>query len=335
MARADLLKKIFSSYKTDDKESFLKAANEIIEDERKKNHGILADELRAIISNGSLFPKKGMSSYIPVKQKGKEYDVALFEIIYPDKMLSDVILSSENEQQIEQIIREYSNWDVLISNGVTPMRRVLFYGPPGCGKTLTAKAIASEIGLPLVYVRFDAVVSSYLGETAGNIRRVFDFVNGDSYVMLFDEFDAIARSRNDQYEHGEIKRVVNTFLQQIDNFNGRSLVIAATNFEKSLDYAIWRRFDCTLKFDMPTNNEQIRLFNLRLKQFKGAENIIIEFTEHLKNFSHADVEMAAYTVIKQCILDGRRIYTKKDVEKAIIQQEQLVALRKTQYQEEG
>ena len=218
-----------------------------------------------------------------------------------------------------------------MSNGVYPTRRVLFYGPPGCGKTLTASAIASEIGLPLLYVRFDAIISSYLGETAGNIRKIFDFVNGDSYVMLFDEFDAIARSRNDQYEHGEIKRVVNTFLQQIDSFKGRSLIIAATNFEQSLDYAIWRRFDNTLRFDLPDNDEKIRLFNLKLKQFKGSENIIVEFLPHMEHFSHSDVEQAAVTVMKQRILDGRRMYTKKDIEQAILQQEKLVLLRKTQY----
>jgi AAA+ superfamily predicted ATPase len=153
--------------------------------------------------------------------------------------------------------------------------------------------------------------------------------------MLFDEFDAIARSRNDQYEHGEIKRVVNTFLQQIDNFKGRSLIIAATNFEQSLDYAIWRRFDSTLRFDMPDNSERFILFNLKLKQFKGSDNIITEFSSEMENFSHADVERTALMVMKQCILDGRRMYTKKDVEQAIHQQKELVSLRKTQYRTEG
>jgi len=334
MARANLLKKLFSSFKTGDKEAFIRVANEMIEDERKKNHGILAEELRMIINNGTTFTPKGVSTLSPTTSNGKEREVSLFEIIYPDKTLSDVVLTVENKEKIEQIIREFSNWDVLMCNGVYPTRRVLFYGPPGCGKTMTAGAIAAEIGLPLLYVRFDAVVSSYLGETAGNIRKVFDFVNGESYVMLFDEFDAIARSRNDQYEHGEIKRVVNTFLQQIDNFKGRSLVIAATNFEKSLDYAIWRRFDSTLRFDMPDNNERRTLFNMKLKQFKGSDNIITEFLVGMENFSHADVERAALAVIKQCILDGRRMYTKKDVEQAIRQQKELVSLRKTQYQAE-
>ena len=331
MARADLLKKLFSSFKIEDREAFLRVAEEIIEDERKKNHGILANELKTIISTGTSFPKRSLSAFSASESKTKDHEETLFEIRYPEKTLSDVVLTSENRQQIEQIIREFLNWDVLMSNGVYPTRRVLFYGPPGCGKTLTASAIASEIGLPLLYVRFDAIISSYLGETAGNIRKIFDFVNGDSYVMLFDEFDAIARSRNDQYEHGEIKRVVNTFLQQIDSFKGRSLIIAATNFEQSLDYAIWRRFDNTLRFDLPDNDEKVRLFNLKLKLFKGSENIIVEFLPHMEHFSHSDVEQAAVTVMKQCILDGRRMYTKKDIEQAILQQEKLVLLRKTQY----
>jgi AAA+ superfamily predicted ATPase len=333
MARADLVKKLFSSFKTNDRDGFVKTANEIIEDERKKNHGALAEELRMIISNNSAFAPKSMTALSVGNGKGRE--AALHEIIYPDRTLSDVVLAEDNRQKIEQIIREFSNWDVLMSNGVYPTRRVLFYGPPGCGKTMTAGAIAAEIGLPLLYVRFDAIISSYLGETAANIRKVFDFGNGDSYVMLFDEFDAIAHSRNDQYEHGEIKRVVNTFLQQIDNFRGRSLVIAATNFEQSLDYAIWRRFDSTLRFDMPDNSDRVKLFNLKLKQFKGSENIITDFIGDIENFSHADVVRAALAVIKGCILGGRRMYNKSDIEQAILQQKDMVLLRKTQYHAEA
>lgn len=335
MARADLLKRLFTNFKVNDREGFIKTANEIIEDERKKNHGILADELRMIINNVSNFMPKSVSTLATPTTNGKECEPSLFEIIYPEKTLSDVVLTFENRTKIEQVIREFSNWDVLMSNGVYPTRRVLFYGPPGCGKTMTASAIAAEIGIPLLYVRFDAVISSYLGETAGNLRKVFDFVNGDSYVMLFDEFDAVARSRNDQYEHGEMKRVVNTFLQQIDNFKARSLVIAATNFEQSLDYAVWRRFDSTLRFDMPSDKERVQLFNLKLRQFKGSENIITEYLPYMEKFSHSDVEQAAHAVIKQCILDGRRMYNKKDIERAVNQQKEMVMLRKTQYKTEG
>jgi SpoVK/Ycf46/Vps4 family AAA+-type ATPase len=334
MTRSDLLKKLFTKFKINDREGFITIANEIIDDERKKNHKILASELGMIINNNNNLASKGMSMLATSPNIGTKSEVPLYEIVYPDKMLSDVVLTSQNKIKIEQVIGEFLNWDVLVSNGVYPTRRVLFYGPPGCGKTLTAGAIAAELGLPLLYVRLDSIISSYLGETAGNLRKIFDYVHDASYVILFDEFDSIARSRNDKYELGEIKRIVNAFLQQLDNFKKRSLVIASTNFEKSLDYAIWRRFDSTLRFDMPDSNARMQLFNLKFRNFKGSENIITELLPDMENFSHADVERAILIVVKKCILEGRRMYTKKDVEQAIIQQKELVMLRKTQYQGE-
>ena len=206
-----------------------------------------------------------------------------------------------------------------------------FFGPPGCGKTLAAQSIAGELGLPLLYVRFDAIISSYLGETASNIRKVFDFAKKDSWVIFFDEFDAIGHSRNDTREHGEIKRVVNAFLQQIDNYRGRSLIIAATNYEQSLDYAIWRRFDETIQFDMPTENEKLKLFSLKMKKFKGPNHALEEYLENLKLFSHSDIERISQIIMKKCILDGEKMYTKKDIESAVKKQEKIVDLRKTQY----
>ena len=330
MARADLLKKLFSSFKQEDKDTFYRIASEIIEDEKKKNHGILADELRMIL-NGNYQAKRSMYSFTTNTPKDKDKEIPLVEVIYPEKYFYDIITTPEKNIQLNQIIREFNNWDVLVSNGVFPTRRVLFYGPPGCGKTLVAQAIASEIGIPMLYVRYDALVSSYLGETAGNIRKVFDYAKNESWVIFFDEFDAIGRSRNDTSEHGEIKRVVNTFLQQLDNYKGRSLIIAATNFEQSLDYAIWRRFDETIRFDMPTNDEKIKLFNLKLKQFKGPQHVIEQYLEQMKNFSHSDIEKVCQIIMKSCILEGKKIYAKKDVEYAINKQENIVSLRKTQY----
>lgn len=329
MARADLLKKLFSSFKQDDKEMFYTVASEIIEDEKKKNHGILADDLKLILNGNYQTKKTTMASFNTPKDKDK--DMPLVEVIYPEKYFTDLIVSNDKVMQLEQIIKEFSNWDVLVSNGVFPTRRALFYGPPGCGKTLAAQALAGELGIPMLYVRFDALISSYLGETASNIRKVFDYAKQDSWLIFFDEFDAIARSRNDSTEHSEIKRVVNAFLQQIDNYKGRSLIIAATNFEESLDYAIWRRFDETIRFDMPTNEEKIKLFKMKLKKLNGPVHVVEEYLGKMEGFSHSDVEKSCQIIMKQCILEGRKLYTKHDVEYAIMKQEMNVALRKTQY----
>ena len=162
MARADLLKKLFSSFKQDDKEMFYSIAYEIIEDERKKNHGLLADDLKLILNGSNQIKRTNMASYSTPKDKDK--DMPLVEVIYPEKYFSDLIVSEDRIEQLEQIIREFNNWDVLVSNGVFPIRRALFYGPPGCGKTLAAQALAGEIGIPMLYVRFDALISSYLGK---------------------------------------------------------------------------------------------------------------------------------------------------------------------------
>lgn len=331
MARADLLKKLFSSFISDDRELFMKTAHEIIADERKKNHSILADDLEMVLNGAKKNYRHSMSTIKTVVAQNSDKDARLVEIVYPDKFFDDVILPKEKVLQLEEVIREFQNWDVLISNGVAPINKLLFYGPPGCGKTLCASIIAAEIGIPLMYVRFDALVSSYLGETASNIRKVFDFAKNDSFVILFDEFDAIGRSRSDETEHGEIKRVVNTFLQQLDNFKGHSIIIAATNFEQSLDYAIWRRFDDTIRFDLPSNDEKIRLFALRLKQFNGPAHAFESFLGATEKFSHADVENICKTIMRKCILAGKRNYSKKDIEFAVEKQKQMVALRKSQY----
>lgn len=331
MARGDLLKKLFSSFKQEDKEGFYKIANEIIEDEQKKNHGILADELRMILFNGNSMYKQTLSIVKQSVPKDADKDVSLIEVVYPDKYFTDLVLPQEKKEVLETIVREFRNWDILASNGVFPSRKILFYGPPGCGKTITAHAVACELGIPLLYVRFDAVVSSFLGETASNIRKVFDYAKNDNWVIFFDEFDAIGRSRDELSEHGEIKRVVNTFLQQLDNFKGRSLIIAATNFEKSLDYALWRRFDEILNFELPTSEEKLKLCALSIKRFKGPVQVFEQYLGEMENFSHSDIDKMCQTIMKQCILDGRRMFTKNDVEFAVRKQSAIVAMRKTSY----
>ena len=331
MSRTDLIKKLFISYKTNDDKMFYKIANEIIDEERKKKHQLIAEDLNRIINSNIIGKKYVMSNTFNKMPIDDEKDISLVEVIYPDKNFEDIVLTKEKKEQLKQIIREFYNWDVLVSNGAQPQKNILFYGPPGCGKTISANAIAGELGIPMLYVRFDALISSYLGETATNIRKVFDYAKNDSYVLFFDEFDAIARSRDDVTEHGEIKRVVNTFLQQLDNFKSKSIVIAATNFEKSLDYAIWRRFDETIMFDMPTAKEKNELIKLRLGRFKGPIHIFQDYLNELKSFSHSDIEKMTQIIKKQCILDGRKIYNKTDVEYAIKKQKKLVEMRKTQY----
>jgi SpoVK/Ycf46/Vps4 family AAA+-type ATPase len=235
----------------------------------------------------------------------------------PDRYLEDLVLTETVRAGIDRIITEFREWEVLEANGLSPISRVLFCGPSGCGKTATAEAIAAELGLPLLYVRFDSVVSSLLGETAANLRKVFDYALRGQWVMLFDEFDAIGRSRDDATEHGEIKRVVNSYLQIMDNFTGRSLVISATNFESSLDPAVWRRFDEVLRLERPSEDHLKMLIRKRLKPLPFESSHVDQIANELTGATFADAERVCLDIRKQCAMRGQRAIKPADFREAL------------------
>jgi SpoVK/Ycf46/Vps4 family AAA+-type ATPase len=186
---------------------------------------------------------------------------------------------------------------------VKPSNLILFCGPPGCGKSVSAEAIAAELYLPLVTVRFDAVVSSYLGETAANLRRVFEFAANRPMVVLFDEFDAIGKDRASVEEHGEIKRAVNSFLQILDGFRSETLTIAATNHEGLLDTALWRRFDEIVYFDRPDQEAIIELLLSNFRQIGIDESVDLpSMALTMIGLSHADIERICRDAIKSKVL---------------------------------
>ena len=306
MARSDLLKRLLQSHQRGDHAGFQDAARKIVDDERRKQHGILAQELEDILDNSS---SGGTSPPMRLAEVPKDSDrgTELVEVIQPQRYLQDLVLSGSHHATLNSVIEQYDQWDVLAANGLRASTRLLFCGPPGCGKTVTAEALASAVGLPLLYVRFDSVVSSLLGETASNLRKVFEFASKGKWVVLFDEFDAVGRSRDDATEHGELKRVVNSFLQMLDRFTGRSIVIAATNFEQSLDPALWRRFDEVLRFEKPDSAEIERLVNLRCASWLPKNATLAPFLKLLEGSSHSDVERVCLDAVKQAVLAGKRV----------------------------
>ncbi|TCP62445.1 ATPase family protein associated with various cellular activities (AAA) [Heliophilum fasciatum] len=321
MARADLLKKIFRGYMLGDRQMFTEAANDIIDEERKKAHVILANELTRILENGKPLTTGG--AFYPLEPLPKDVDrgTELLEVRQPDRYLDDLILLPEQRECLEEVAHEFRGWDILEANGLRPRHKLLFCGPPGCGKTASAEALSSELGIPLLYVRFDAVVSSLLGETSANLRKVFEYAARGSWVLFFDEFDAIGRSRDDESEHGELKRVVNSFLQMLDRFAGRSLVIAATNFEQSLDPALWRRFDEIIRFDKPGIEQIAQLLRKKLAS-KGRADISLDtFAGRLSGMSHAEIERICFDVLRMTVLQGASSYSLDDLMKVIKKQE--------------
>lgn len=318
MARADLLKQLFRGFQHRDEEAFRAAAQEIIREERKKHHSIVANELERILRNGEgqHGSWQSVAGFQPPPQDA-DRKAPLFEIRHPDRYLPELVLPETTRKTVRRVTTEFREWEVLEANGLSPANRILFCGPSGCGKTATAEAIAAEVSLPLLYVRFDAVVSSLLGETAANLRKVFDYAARGQWVMLFDEFDAIGRSRDDVTEHGEIKRVVNTFLQIVDGFRGRSLIIAATNFEQALDPAIWRRFDEVVRFERPTDSELNQVIQLRLAPLRTERSTAARIAQHLSGSSYADAERVSRDIRKSAALAGRTRVEARDVEEAL------------------
>jgi len=262
---AESVRKLLIAHFKGDEMAFRKAAEDYVEEERRKNHHVLANELERLIanSNGSLKSRTAVLSLLGMQNgdlpKDKDRDVVLVDVCEAQRELTDLVLSNELRKAIARIVEERRASDLLGTHGIRPAGKLLFCGPPGCGKTVAAEALARELYLPLATVRFDAVVSSYLGETAANIRKVFDFARPRPVVLLFDEFDAIGKHRTAEDEHGELKRVVNSFLQLLDGFRSDTLTIAATNHQGLLDSALWRRFDEILFFAKPDAEQILEL----------------------------------------------------------------------------
>ncbi|MYH20379.1 MAG: ATP-binding protein [Gemmatimonadetes bacterium] len=321
MARADLLKRLFIAYRDSDRNSFMEVARSIVDEERRKHHSILANELLRILDNGVVAATPSLRGSLHPAPRDQERKTPLLEVRQPARYFQDLVLDTSIRKLLLKVIREFREWDVLESSGLWPSNKLLFCGPPGCGKTVTAEVIASELGLPLVYIRFDSVVSSLLGETASNLRKVFEYIHEDTWVVLFDEFDAIGRSRDDVTEHGEIKRVVNSFLQMLDSSHGRSLIIAATNFEQALDPAIWRRFDEIIRFERPTASQIEEMFSKKLDMVKNPKVSTKRYLKQLEGCTFGDIERVSLDILKACALDGRTILQNEDIETALCNQD--------------
>ncbi len=327
MASGDLLRKLFRGYAKHDDVAFRAALEDIVEEERAKNHRLLASDLeRILLSGNGAYGKKRFQRSTYEIPKDRERDAPLLNIEEFSYDWDRLILSSKSIEALKQITDEIRARDILATAGLKPKQRVLFYGPPGCGKTLAAQVMAGVLSYPLVTVRFDAVVSSYLGETAANLRKVFDFIQHGQWIVLFDEFDAIGKDRDNPFEHGELKRVVNTLLQLMDAYRGDSLLIAATNHEGLLDPAVWRRFESVVHFGVPTEQDINLLLRLFLRGFDSSLLNLRTIARRLKGATGADVELVAVQAARHAVLKGRSTLSKGDFEPSLTEFRERLAL---------
>lgn len=260
---------------------------------------------------------------VPVDSESR---TTLADVIYPDDNKTSVILSRSNAEKLDSFILSYQNADKLNSLGIGVSNTLLLYGPPGCGKTKCAYLIAKKLKLPLVIARLDSLISSYLGTTAKNIRTLFEFSQKMPCVLFLDEFDAIAKARDDSNELGELKRVVNSLLQNVDAMSSDSLLLAATNHEQLLDSAVWRRFDYKLEIELPDANaivEMIDLFTNGSIEFSVKEKR--ELATAFSGLSGANIEeiiKKAFrnAIVHEKVFDKLSIYEELFVFKNILPQ---------------
>ncbi|HCE22669.1 MAG TPA: AAA family ATPase [Hyphomonas sp.] len=307
MARGELMKKLLASYGRD--EEFRAVAEQIIGEEEKKNNRVLARSLRKSLEAGPSPRSKprGLAPLIPFPESAGDF----IELVEPSHNKQDIVLSSENVRIFLSLLREYRRGDEIRRRGLPVRSKLLFCGPPGCGKTLCAEVFAAELGLPLYIVKIDRLISSYLGETATNIRKIFEFARKQPTVLFFDEFDALARARSEDGEHSELRRVVNSLLIFIDRIQPKGFLVAATNFDQSLDSAIWRRFDEVIWFDRPDRRMAARFLRMKFK------NVPLQFDpeahlDGLDGYSYAELERICVQAIKASIIDQRKQVSEKD-----------------------
>ena len=237
----------------------------------------------------------------------------------------DLVVTSETREKLMNIVLENKSAKRLLASGFRPENKILLFGPPGTGKTLSARVLSSEIGYPFAYVHFDSIVSSLLGQTATNLRKIFDFIDAGKFVVLFDEFDIVGKKRDDPHEHGEIKRVVNNFMQMMDRYDGASIILAATNHQHLLDKAVWRRFDDAIYFDLPDDLRRRQLFTKYLRVIRREAGVNPDkLAEVTSGYSAADIAQTCERALKKSILDSSRVISEGHIMWAVKEQERRI-----------
>lgn len=314
MARADLLISLVKAGATGDQGLFRRTVEAMVAEERAQHHSVLAGQLEEQMNrNGAL----ARTDAVPTRP---QVGLDLVHEVSPRRTLADLILNATVRTAVDELVQEHHRADLLRSYNLYPRNRLLLTGTPGNGKTSLAEALASALMVPLVVVRYDGLITSYLGETASRLRRLFDLAHTRRCVLFFDEFDTIGKERGDIHETGEIKRVVSSLLLQIDDLPPHVVVVCATNHPELLDRAVWRRFQLMLELDPPTREriaEYFALYTQRLQFSFGFTPRTL--ADKLVGASYSDLEQFVADIARAYVLalpeaDGKAITTRKLLE---------------------
>lgn len=302
MATAEHIKNLIKAHIDRDDERFKTVILQIAAYEAKHGHEPLARELK------SLADRIG-SNKIGLLRINNQNPMLSMSI--PSDKLADLVVSDETLERIKRILNEFRNKNKLQKYGLCNRRKILIEGNPGTGKTFTASIIASELDLPLYTIQMDKVVTKFMGETSAKLRQVFDSINTSTGVYFFDEFDAIGADRSLDNEVGEARRILNSFLQFIEQDSSQSIIIAATNNQRLLDQALFRRFDDVLHYSMPTEKEIKRLFEMQIKSYDKSFIVSKNLIKMALPLNHAEIIRVCEDAIKTSILSNKKITEEK------------------------
>jgi hypothetical protein len=303
MATAEQIKALLESHVEGDDDRFLSIVLQLAAQAARQGHGKLAQDLRALIDKARLQDRSAGSARNPVPLVQPRGELAgLLGVSYPKALLGDMILAPDVREHLERVIVEQRQRDKLAARGLHPRRKLLLVGPPGTGKTYSARALAGELHLPLFNVVLDALITKFMGETAAKLRLVFDAALRTRGVYLFDEFDALGGERANPNDVGEARRTLNSFLQFIEQDESESLLVAATNHIDLLDRALFRRFDDIIEFSMPDDNLVLETLQARLASMAPHSLDWKAVLQVAAGLSYADIVRACDDAAKEAVL---------------------------------
>lgn len=287
MARSDLLVTLVKASVGGDGTKVRSIVEKIIADERGKQHNVLAERLSTVLNSGGAHCRPFNAVGHDKVNRARD---ALVELL-PQQRIEDLVLTAQTRRDVELLINQQHRASLLRSHGLDPIHRIMLVGPPGNGKTSLAEAIAESLSVPFFVVRYDALIGSYLGETAQRLKSVFDYIRTTPSVLFFDEFDAVGKERGDFHETGEIKRVVSSLLMRIDDLPSYTVVIAASNHPELLDRAVWRRFQLRFTLPSPSLKDLEEFFESQLFKFDDSLGISpATLAKRLGKVSYAEAE---------------------------------------------
>jgi SpoVK/Ycf46/Vps4 family AAA+-type ATPase len=306
MATAEQIKALLKSYAERDDDRFIAVSMQVAAHAARKGQAKLAQELRTLVDQAKIRRTSSLPDKpVPIARASGEL-AGLLSAAYPKIRLSDMVLPEKTSSQLHRIVLEYRQQYKLRQHNLSARRKLLLVGPPGSGKTMTASALAGELNIPLLAVQLHAVITKFMGETAAKLHLIFDAMTSTRGVYLFDEFDAIGGSRDLKNDVGEIRRVLNSFLQFIEQDDSDSIIVAATNHMGMLDNALFRRFDDVTRYDVPSSSLAQALIQNRLSIFETSKLVWHDILQAANGLSYAELSRACDDAARVAILDDSK-----------------------------